>query len=208
MENPRSMTIPSIPYTAVLVWHPSNASNVVRGIGARVCWAKPGLLALTCTLKGDLARLRIPPFRTSRRTDRLWEHTCLEVFISARDSTAYSEFNFSPSGEWAAYAFRAYRDGGPIENDDLDPQIVVRREADTLELSAVIRLDRLSAIPSDATLRLGLSAVVEELDGSVSYWALKHPPGKPDFHHPDNFILEIKPPGVAGSDAIAYTGKP
>ncbi|MBI3061386.1 MAG: hypothetical protein HYY83_05345 [Deltaproteobacteria bacterium] len=29
-------------------------------------------------------------------------------------------------------------------------------------------------------------------DGTISYWALKHPPGKPDFHHPDAFALEIE----------------
>jgi hypothetical protein len=38
---------------------------------------------------------------------------------------------------------------------------------------------------------LGLSAVIEDLDGVLSYWALRHPPGKPDFHHPDTFALEI-----------------
>jgi hypothetical protein len=36
---------------------------------------------------------------------------------------------------------------------------------------------------------LGLSAVLEEQDGTKSYWALAHPPGgKPDFHHPDCFV--------------------
>jgi hypothetical protein len=40
-------------------------------------------------------------------------------------------------------------------------------------------------------LRLGLSAVIEENDGTISYWALKHLPGKPDFHHPDSFALEL-----------------
>ena len=32
---------------------------------------------------------------------------------------------------------------------------------------------------------LGLSAILEEADGTISYWALAHPPGRPDFHHPD-----------------------
>ena len=43
-------------------------------------------------------------------------------------------------------------------------------------------------------LRLGLSAVIEDDSGKLSYWALKHPSGKPDFHHPDTFVLEIAPP--------------
>src|SRR3546814_3736372 len=37
----------------------------------------------------------------------------------------------------------------------------------------------------DNGAKLALSAVIEELDGTKSYWALAHPPGKPDFHHPD-----------------------
>jgi hypothetical protein len=33
--------------------------------------------------------------------------------------------------------------------------------------------------------------VIEAADGSLSYWALRHPPGKPDFHHRDAFALEL-----------------
>jgi hypothetical protein len=195
-------------FTSVLKCHLETPTRAVIGIEVTVGLTQAGEIALSYILRGELDRFLIPTPRTPCRRDGLWRHTCFESFIAVENSAAYLEFNFSPSGEWAAYAFRGYRDGGPIESDALDPQIVVRREAETLELSALIRLDRLSAIPSGATIRLGVSAVVEELDGSVSYWALKHPPGKPDFHHPDNFILEIKPPIVAGSDAIAYTGKP
>ena len=42
---------------------------------------------------------------------------------------------------------------------------------------------------------LGLSAVIEGADGSLSYWALVHPPGKPDFHNADCFALELPPMG-------------
>jgi hypothetical protein len=42
-----------------------------------------------------------------------------------------------------------------------------------------------------ASHRLALSAVIEETDGRKSYWALAHPPGTPDFHHPDCFTLEL-----------------
>ena len=31
-------------------------------------------------------------------------------------------------------------------------------------------------------LLLGLTAVIESTDGSLSYWALAHPRGVPDFH--------------------------
>jgi hypothetical protein len=31
--------------------------------------------------------------------------------------------------------------------------------------------------------------VIESADGSISYWALRHPAGRPDFHHLDGFAL-------------------
>jgi hypothetical protein len=42
--------------------------------------------------------------------------------------------------------------------------------------------------------RIGLSAVIEDVDGGLSYWALAHPSDKPDFHHPDSFALTLPPP--------------
>ncbi len=129
------------------------------------------------------------------RIDGLWQHTCFELFIAAQNDAEYYEFNFSPSGEWAAYGFRNYRDGGAIDSDDLDPNIAVQQSAETLELSAVLRADRLSGIAPEIRLSLGVSAVIEGLDESLSYWALKHSLGKPDFHHPDSFAFELTVPG-------------
>ena len=40
--------------------------------------------------------------------------------------------------------------------------------------------------------RVGMSAILEEEDGTISYWALAHPPGRPDFHHPDCLSLADK----------------
>jgi len=116
------------------------------------------------------------------------------VFIAEKGQQSYWEFNFSPSGEWAAYAFESYRDGGPIDDDGLHPKIQVRSAANSFELDAIVRLDRLPLARPGTSLRLGLSAVIEENDGTLSYWALKHPTGKPDFHHPDSFDLELALP--------------
>ena len=99
----------------------------------------------------------------------------------------YREFNFSPSSEWAAYAFSGYRKGGEL-GVELAPGTVMHRTGDRLELDAEIRRDFL---PPGRSLRLGLSAVLEDADGVLSYWALQHPPGKPDFHHTDAFALQL-----------------
>jgi hypothetical protein len=150
-----------------------------------------GTLAVGYVIEGDLARLRVPPARAPRIAQRLWQHTCCEIFIAREGLPAYHEFNLSPSGEWAAHAFASYRDGGPLADEGLAPGIAVRSAADRLELDAVIRLDRLSPSYAGAKLSIALSAVLEDDTGALSYWALRHPPGKPDFHHPAAFALEL-----------------
>ena len=163
----------------------------VDTIQTRVGYADANRLRITYTMKGDLAGLKIPAPTSHRRADRLWENTCFEAFMRVDSGPTYYEFNFSPSGEWAAYSFRDYRDGGPIEDDGLSPEIIVRRCADRIELDAVLYLDRLPAIRSRSSLRMGLSAVIESTDGRRSYWGLHHPAAKPDFHHPESFALEL-----------------
>jgi hypothetical protein len=134
--------------------------------------------------------LRLPaPLAGAGRADELWRHTCLEVFVAGRGSSEYREFNFSPSGEWAAYAFTAYRAGMTFPELPCGPTLCWQRAADQLELSATLPA---AALPAEAAgLRLALSAVIEEQSGTISYWALKHPARQPDFHHPEYFALEI-----------------
>jgi hypothetical protein len=150
-------------------------------------------LQMTFRLDGDISRIRIPSPGAPRINTELWRHTCFEVFIAVEGQPAYHEFNFSPSGEWAVYAFSGYRDGGPVANETMRPYIAMRSTDSRLELDAVVRLDSLSLIHPSASLRIGLSAVIEASDG-FSYWALCHPADKPDFHNPDGFALLLEPP--------------
>ena len=191
---------------AELQCHPATPAQSVRGVQAQVSWGNGETLALTFSLQGDLARLRLPAPQPSRRTDGLWQHTCFEAFIRPQGDPGYCEFNFSPSGEWAAYTFRRYRDGTPLAQD-VDPRIAVRRTGDRLELDAVIRLDCLPPVQLHAQVRLALCAVVEDEQGVLSYWALTHPPSRPDFHHPDAFALELERPDADRVSKPAEEGK-
>jgi hypothetical protein len=182
-----------IPKKAVLTYHPEAYSRAVHRIEARVGWAQGKVLAFTYALTGDLTRLRIPPPGPPRTADRLWQHTCFEAFVAVKGNAGYHEFNFAPSGEWTAYSFQRYRDGTQLDDNKLVPRIAVRNEADQLDLDVTIRLDRLPTIPPNAPLQLALCAVIEDQNGKLSYWALRHPPGNPDFHHPDCFALELDP---------------
>ena len=196
--------MPSKPHAVGLKCHPETNNLAVSEIKASVSWMAVQTLALNYALKGDLTQLRIPPPRPPCRTDRLWQHTCFEAFVSVKGKAEYHEFNFSPSGEWAAYSFQRYRDGTPLEDNTLVPGITVRNGADRLDLNAIVRVDRLPEIPSHAWLQLALSAVIEDQSGKLSYWALGHPGGNPDFHHPDSFALELAPAnmGVANNPAM------
>ena len=149
---------------------------------------------MTYRLNGDISEIRIPSVRVPRIGTQLWEHTCFEAFIAVQGQSAYHEFNFAPSGEWAVYAFLEYRKRGPQVSEIMPPWIEMRSSKSRLELETLVRLDGLSAIHQRAPLRLGLSAVIEASDGA-SYWALRHPSGKPDFHNADGFVLVLEPPG-------------
>ena len=45
------------------------------------------------------------------RADKLWRSTCFEAFLKSDGMEAYREWNFAPSGNWAAYDFSGYREG-------------------------------------------------------------------------------------------------
>ena len=140
-----------------------------------------GALAVTFLLDADLDRLRIPGRRRAGFVDGLWRHTCFEVFFARKGSRAYREYNLAPSGEWASYAFSSYRNRR--EGEVRKPRVRIRRRDDHLRLE--------TKIEAQGRLRIGLSAVIEEKNGTLSYWALRHPPVKPDFHHRRAFALEL-----------------
>jgi len=193
-------------YTVELQCHPTSRAQSARGIQAQVGWGQGGALALTFSLTGDVVRFRIPTPQPSRRADGLWQHTCFEVFIRHEGEPGYYEFNFAPSGAWAAYAFSRYRDGAPLAQA-VDPRIAVRRAEQQLELDALIRLECLPLAPLCARLQLALSTVIEDKQGVLSYWALTHPPSRPDFHHPDAFVLELERPEATRVSDPAEGGK-
>ena len=93
-----------------LVPHPQTPSGAVSGVQAEALRGPHGL-ALRYRIEGDLERLRIPETRDPAVGEGLWQHFCCEAFVAAAAGAGYREFNFSPSGEWAAYAFRRYREG-------------------------------------------------------------------------------------------------
>jgi hypothetical protein len=174
-----------------LVRYPSGPTEVLHGIDVSVRKVYPATLSFRYLLRAEMPHVRVPPSQEPRRADGLWKHTCFEAFVAAAGVPGYYELNFSPSRQWAIYRFDAYREGMSPAGVSTPPQLVVRQFDDRLELDATLKLPKLTALPAARTLKLALSAVVEDDSGTLSYWALKHAPGKPDFHHSDSFVLEL-----------------
>lgn len=182
------MTIPLSHSPLPLLPHPDFPDSALAAITVAVSWQEDGGLALTYRLQGNLESLRLPTPAAPVAQDRLWAHTCCEVFLARGDAGAYREYNFSPSGQWAGYAFAAYRQRQ--EGELPSPALAWRRSGDELVLDATLPP---AALPGgDGALRLALSTVVEMGDGSLSYWALAHPAAQPDFHHRGGFTLILE----------------
>ena len=168
-------------------------TGAIRGLDVRVRRSQPDTLAFQYVLRAEMPRIRVPSSQSPDRVDGLWKHTCFEAFIAVAGAPGYYELNFSPSRRWAVYSFSGYRAGMSPTNVTVPPALDVRSFDDRLELDAEVRLPDLIGQQVGHTLKLALTTVVEDESGTLSYWALKHAPGKPDFHHPDGFVLELTP---------------
>jgi hypothetical protein len=173
--------------------HPDSACEAVTRFEVEIDRPRTDRLSLRYLLVGAIGQLRLPARGEPMRADGLWKHTCFEAFLRAPERASYYEFNVSPSLQWVAYGFNGYRSGMAVANNVDQPRLETRSDNRHFELQASFALDRLPDLPQDAVWRLGVSAVIEESNGRMSYWALAHPPGKPDFHHDDCFALELTP---------------
>ena len=120
-----------------------------------------------------------------RRAEGLWQTTCFEAFLKIDGEDAYREWNFAPSNAWAAYDFESYRAGRADALVEQPPYIRVQDNLTWWQLGATI------AVEARRDWRLGLSAILEERDGTKSYWALAHPADEPDFHDPGCFAARL-----------------
>jgi hypothetical protein len=165
------------------------ADRGVTGIEAVRADCRPlarGRVQLRWEVSGDLGWLVVPAAGPHERADGLWRHTCFEAFIApAALAPAYLEVNLAPSLAWATYLFSDYRAGQRAASEATLANLRVEQDAQRLSLEAELHWD------CGPGARVGLSAVLEELGGTLSYWALAHAPGRPDFHRRECFVLQL-----------------
>lgn len=172
--------------------YPGTAATPVREVTATVERIADGV-RVVYRLAGDLGEVAWPVSDgESRRRNGLWRSTCLEMFARAGEGPGYVEFNLSPAFDWAVYRFSGVRQG---MSEAGGPPSTTRSFDDRSERIVEVGWS-FEALPELRTqpLHIGLSAVIEARDGSISYWALAHPSDKPDFHHPESFVLTLPEP--------------
>jgi hypothetical protein len=171
----------------VLARHPHTPCTAIERVEAALGRDERGALRLSYRMIGDARRVVAAPLARGARPqqrDDLWRHTCCELFVHDAAGTGYREYNFAPCGDWAAYRFRDYRTGR-VSLQTAAPRIVLERSPALLALTVTLAAEPLDAL---STRRIGIACIVET-PTEVSHWALAHPPGGPDFHHPRAFAL-------------------
>ena len=174
-----------------LVPHPDHRPERISHVEANIVGLDSDWLRLRWQVEG-VELLEIPQFAGKERADGLWETTCFEVFLRPVGGHAYVELNLSPSERCAAYDFTSYREGMAERPFAREPECAMRLGQHLAIFEAAIPLAELPQMPCE----LGLCAVLEEDGWPLTYWALEHPSGKPDFHHPSCFAARLAPPGT------------
>lgn len=169
--------------------HPASPPRAITGVTAQA-HRNGDDLTVSWRAAGDLDLLLLPEQAAPRRADGLWRHTCFELFLRPGAGDRYFEFNFSPSGEWAAYSFDGYRDGMTMAPG---PRVQSHRTKFNEGAYHAWASFSLSEFPelSGVDWRMAITAILEERDGTKSYWADYHPPEAPDFHDPAGFTLKL-----------------
>jgi hypothetical protein len=149
-----------------------------------------GTLEVRFNLTGPLSEIVIPVISDSpARKDRLWEETCLEIFLAPHHSDHYWEFNLSPAGHWNVYSFRAYREGMKEEPAFTSLPISISSQPNPFQLFMKTGLDNI--VPPDQRIDASVSVVLKPAQSKPLYWALTHTGPEPDFHRRDSFALEL-----------------
>lgn len=164
--------------------HPGGAHAQVTAITVTVL-PGPREIHVRYRIVGDLTHVRIP--EAPLDPARLWANTCCEVFVGPRHGAPYDEWNFSPNGQTAHFAFAGYRRRCVAAPESTSEVIAVVRTPDALVLDARV------AIPAQLgpVLRVAIATVIEAEDGALAYWALAHGRDVPDFHDPASFTLGV-----------------
>lgn len=133
-------------------------------------------------LKGELPTIDLGEGHPHHaRVMKLWEKSCFELFIKTQEDS-YIEFNFSPEFEWNCFYFakkgETLAEYARVDSVKMD----ILLSLDVFHL--IVELDK-KKFPDgffQGPLKAGITSVIKEKNGKVSYWALSHHDIRPNFH--------------------------
>ncbi len=168
--------------------HPQSDAGGIAAIDVTATLGQGGEFKLVYRVTGAIGALKIADPAIPDRVDGLWKNTCFELFVGNSEDKSYLEYNFAPSGQWAAYQFSGYRaEMAQLETEA--PKISVVDGGQFLTVSVKLYVPDTER---HVDLWVGISAVAATKSGKISYWALAHPAGSPDFHHNDCFAIKLE----------------
>ena len=148
---------------------------------------------ISFSIKNDLQSIDLGDSTPCKeRIIKLWEKTCFELFIKNQNG-AYLEFNFSPNFGWNCFFFNQKGEELKEWETMQMPSTDVLLSIDHFLLVAEIKkiyfpktfFDRSNNVANN--LEAGITCVIKDKLGTLSYWALAHCDTRPNFHHFDSF---------------------
>jgi len=175
-----------VPHPSTLPKWPMSVHGIVETKGAHE-------IALTYDVTGETDKVRWPALSKSQFRRELWTSTCFELFVGIPNTENYLEFNFSPSTEWCGFSFRSYRNGRSDLRDLAFSRFDVTRTESSVSIHAQFEIPETLLNFENSEYRSALSAVIEDTDGQLSYWADTHRSDVPDFHNNQSFERLLTP---------------
>lgn len=169
-----------------LARHPVFAGGAIKGVTLRWGRVADGRIMLRWRVDGG-SGLVVPSAREPSRAEDLWKTTCFEMFLADGEG-CYREYNFSPSGQWAAWTFAGYRNCSGDHEPVVAPAISIDSGLSVFTCTVFLDGRELAGASYAA-----FAAVLDEGGGALSWWALRHGREKPDFHDPACFVVRLEP---------------
>lgn len=158
-------------------------------ISGTIEYTEPGLLDIQYQFSGNLTEITWPAATNKpQRKAKLWQQTCMELFIAEKNSERYFEFNLSPNGNWQCYEFLFYRSLASQPKNIKPPKI--GKLDDRKGISYSVSLD-ITPLSLATPLQLGISTVLLQACGDLAYFSLYPQTDAPDFHLRDGFKLTL-----------------
>lgn len=165
--------------------HPDRPCAAVTNIAVEITHPRADLIMLSYVVVGAISGILLTAVTPSFRNDGLWRHLFRGLYRDGGGPRLLRiQLHRRRSG---LYRFADYRQGMTVAEETGMPAITVQTNPHRYQLQGGVFTRPSVGTAARVQWRLSLSAVIAERNRRLSYWALAHPPGKPDFHHPDGF---------------------